>query len=681
MRFRTSKIQGPADKTSLLYNAALPGMAGALNVRIILLLLLTLSALPRAGAAADIAEQRQQYREALAALRAQRNDEFAKLAAGLRDYPLYPYLEYHDLRRRIYQLPEKELAEFFAKWPDTPLLASLRDSWLLALAQQESWDRYLQVWRPEVRSTELHCYHLRALLHKGARAEALEGVRRIWSTPRSLPKACDPLLKTWQDAGLLEDDLVWERLAMALGANEVSLADYLVTRLSDQNRGLGSLFVQTHRHPENLAHGDRYAGDGERLRQVILHGVRRLSRRDPNRALPAWLDYRSAKQFAETERRETDRRLAIDLASGYRDGAREQMERADPNYLDPDVQAWRLRYALRANDWSTVLHAARQLGSLDPESTDWPYWEARALLVLHRAGPALAQARELLEKISVRRQFYGFLAAERLGRPHAFEHERSTVTPLQIDAMERQPGIRRALELFILGHESEARLEWDTVVRELDGPRLLAAAHVAQDWAWHDRAVQVTIEGRLWNHLHLRFPTGWREEFFRNARLNNLDRWWPFAIARQESAYRPDARSSADATGLMQLLPSTAQRVARQIGARYRKRTDLEKPTLNIRLGSAFLGQMLRRYDGVLAHATAAYNAGPARVDDWLAAAPDLPLDAWIETIPFGETRGYVKNVLSFRLIYAYLAGRNLENVLGTDGGDRLALTSAPLQP
>lgn len=626
---------------------------------------------PRLVTAADIAEQRQQYRAALAALRADRISEFNKLAAGLRDYPLYPYLEYHDLRRRIYQLPEKELAEFFAKWPDTPLLRSLRESWLLALAQQKSWDRFLEVYRPDVRATELRCYHLRALLHKGKREEALAGVQRIWASPRSLPKACDPLLKTWQDAGLLEDDLVWERLVMALQANEVSLADYLVTRLSAQNRPLGSLFVRTHRHPDNLRHTDRYQKDGERMRQIVLHGIRRLSRRDSSRALPLWLDYRALLQFPETERLETDRHLAILLAAGYRDGARAQLERADPNYLDPEVQAWRLRYALRGNDWTTVLHAARQLRSLEPDSVDWPYWEARALQVLHRSGPALIEARTLLEQISGRRQFYGFLAAERLGRPHAFEHQRSTVTPLQIDAMERQPGIRRALELFILGHESEARLEWDTVIRELDGDRLLAAAHVAQDWAWHDRAVQVTIMGQLWNHLHLRFPTGWREEFIRNARLNNLDRWWPFAIARQESAYRPDARSSANATGLMQLLPSTAKRVAQRVGANYSKRTDLETPALNIRLGSAFLGQMQRRYNGVMAHATAAYNAGPARVDEWLKDAPDLPLDAWIETIPYGETRGYVKNVLSFRLIYAYLAGRNLENVLAVD--DQLA--------
>ncbi len=627
-------------------------------------LLVFLPLLAPSAFAGDIVEQRRQYRDALAALRADRLTQFQKLREDLLDYPLYPYLEYHYLRKRMNTLPEQELQDFIAKWPDTPLVESLRASWLYALAQKKEWKRYEAVFQPGIKSLQLRCYHLQARWHNGARKEALDGISEIWVAPASLPKACDPLLKEWQKDGRLDDAMVWERMGKALEANQVSLANYLVTQLGDASRALGDLYVRTHRHPDNLRHGERYAGDQPRIREIVLHGIRRQSGRNAEQALSTWQDYQGRLGFTAAERSDLDRKLAISLASGYRSGARKQLLTADPNYLDKDIQAWRLRYALRELDWPTVQHAAGQLRQLEPDSADWPYWQARALLELNPGVKQIAQARALFAGVAHRRQFYGFLAAERTGQAHGFEHEQSTVTPLQVGAMERQPGIRRALELFILGHEAEARQEWNYVIYQLDGDRLLAAAHVAQDWAWHDRAIQVTIAGQLWNHLHLRFPTGWREEFIRHARLQNIDRWWAFAIARQESAYRPDARSSANATGLMQLLPSTAKKVAGRIGAPYQGQADLEQPALNVRLGTAYLGEMLRQFDGVLAHASAAYNAGPGRSEAWLKAAPDLPLDAWIETIPFGETRGYVKNVLSFRLIYAYLEGRSLNSVL-----------------
>ncbi|MDA0979172.1 MAG: lytic transglycosylase domain-containing protein, partial [Proteobacteria bacterium] len=181
-------------------------------------------------------------------------------------------------------------------------------------------------------------------------------------------------------------------------------------------------------------------------------------------------------------------------------------------------------------------------------------------------------------------------------------------------------------------------------------------ARLALRWGWYKAAIQSMIDAanddaEHWNQLDFRFPVAYRDNFLAHAQRANIPVPWSMAIARQESAFMPDARSGAGALGLMQLLPSTAQLVARGIGVSYSDNTRLWEPDLNIKLGSHYLGSMLRRFNNNRILASAAYNAGPGRVDRWL--DPTIPFDVWIEVIPFSETRGYVQNILMFSTIYS----------------------------
>ena len=218
------------------------------------------------------------------------------------------------------------------------------------------------------------------------------------------------------------------------------------------------------------------------------------------------------------------------------------------------------------------------------------------------------------------------------------------------------PEFSRAKELIEIGHLQRAHKEWQFAVNKLDQQGLMALARVANDWGWHNRAIRTIIDANHWNDLSIRFPMPYEKSFGKAASTVKLPSSWLFAIARQESAFSEKAKSSAGARGLMQLMPATAKQTARKIGLKSRGNS-LYDPEFNIKLGSSYLSMMHDRFKKNRALATAAYNAGPHRVDRWIKSAVALPIDAWIETIPYDETRRYVKNVLAFDAIYQYKLG------------------------
>lgn len=313
---------------------------------------------------------------------------------------------------------------------------------------------------------------------------------------------------------------------------------------------------------------------------------------------------------------------------------------ANPN---DSQRGWALRAALREQDWQGVFDAFARLSPKQQSEDHWRYWQARALQALGRSS----QAQAIFAELANGRGYHSFLAADRISQPYRFGDQPLSVDAQRVAEVARVPAIQRAGELYRLGRGWEARSEWYRGIAGMNGQQMRAAAQLASGWGWSDRAIATLAKSRDYNALALRFPLDHRSSVQQQAESNGLDPSWVYGVIRQESAFIADVRSPVGALGLMQLMPATGRRTARKINARLRHSNELKQPERNIQLGTAYLAEVKQRLGGNPVLATAAYNAGPHRVDRWL---PPQPLEAslWVELIPYKETRRYVKAVVAY---------------------------------
>ena len=294
-------------------------------------------------------------------------------------------------------------------------------------------------------------------------------------------------------------------------------------------------------------------------------------------------------------------------------------------------------------------------GAGENSAEEWRYWRAMAL---QRAGQVLAANAEF-QSLAAERSYYGFLAADELDLPYALEHTDLTSDEDQLAKMASRSDLLRARELYLVGLDGRGRSEWDAVVAYFTPTEKAQAAILADRWGWHSRAILTAASIGEYDDLSLRYPLPFENDFKQHSSAAQISTPWAYGIARSESLFMRDIRSSAGAIGLMQLMPATGRTVAREINLPYFGLDTLTDPQANIRLGTMYLGAMARRYGGNRVLATAAYNAGPHRVDRWMPEQGSIDARIWIENIPFDETRKYVRRVLLAETIFHWrMTGR-----------------------
>ncbi|MFT3763631.1 MAG: transglycosylase SLT domain-containing protein [Pseudoxanthomonas sp.] len=619
--------------------------------------------------------QRPQFRAALEAV--DRGDFDAARYAGLRSHPAWPWLEYAALNRGIDTLPEASARDFLQRYDGQPVADVFRSQWLAALAKRKDWPAFLAAWRPRD-GVALRCAELQARLAAGkADAAWTADAQAIWrSSGKSLPDACDPAFDALAARGGLTPELRWERIDLAAAEGQAAVMRRAARGLPADEAALATdyaAFIDAP-HPRAL-NWPKTA----RSRKIAMNGLMLLARRDPaaaERLLPQY-----AAALDETGRNNVLYQIALWSVASYLPDSARRLDAVPAAAYDERLHEWRVREALSRGDWPAALAALRRMPATQREDARWRYFEAR---MAEKAGDA-AGARKLYAEAAKTPTFHGFLAADRLGQPYALCPLPLNADPKTKAAVAADPGIVRALELWKLARPNWAIREWDAAVARFDDAQRKTAVEVARDNGWFDRAVfslsKSPDEQRLYE---LRFPLHHADSIRREAAKNALDPAWVAAEIRAESIFDPNARSQADARGLMQVLPSTGAAVARRIGLPWSGGDGLYDADANIAIGSAYLREVLDKY-GAPYLAIAAYNAGPTPTARWLSQRPGFDPDVWIETISYKETREYVARVLAFSVLYDWrMNGDALplsERLLGRNGGTRKAFACPVVDP
>lgn len=597
-----------------------------------------------------VADERSSFLEAERALKAGDRERFERLAAGLTDYPLYPYLRFEAVTRDLAATPDADIERFLTDFPQTQLASRLRLAYLKRLAAMERWSDYALIYRPDD-STERRCLYLRSLIETGRRDEALARVEPLWLSAESQPDVCDPVFAAWGDAGEITTERILQRIRLAMEAGERGVARHLSGRLPASEQGRYEAWRAVDADPARVLDPMSVADDHPQRAAILAHGLAGLAARSPATAADALV---SLKAVLSADATASDRAHAAIGQALTRAG--------DPRGLavwdglgETDAttteQEARLRAAVALRAWERVADWVARMPEGTVKRERWLYWQGRAEAELGRDE----KSRTTLTRAAEGRSLWAFLAADRLGLPYRLGHAWTPAEPQRIRDMVDSPTFARMRELSRLGRETDMRREWRELMTHLEAPDRMAAAYVADVMRWHDQAVQALARSGFWDDMELRFPVQHGVLVEEQAWQRGVEPDWILAVIRQESVFASTLASHAGAIGLMQLLPGTAQEVSRTLDLDPPSRWDLLDPAVNIALGSAYLTRMRDRF-GHVALATAAYNAGPARVARWL---PDacLEADLWILSIPYLETRRYVERVLAYRVIYGERLG------------------------
>ena len=589
------------------------------------------------------ADNSQQANEFLNAYEALSKGQFYD-SNHLKGYILHPYLEYERLKNNLKRSNDRSLIDFINRNRNNWLGSDINTELLQRIAKQKQWSNVLKFYQKGQGGIKAKCIGLEAQLRTRPSQALLNAALTLWKSANSRPKVCDPLFDLLKQKRILTDQQIWERITLAMNKGRTSLSRSLSKNLS--NPSMVSLWVNIRKKPSKHLSDKKLKNNNARNRQIVAYGIKRIARKDTNNARQKWQQMQKKYTFSTNTKADVESYIAVRDAKDHKSKALKEFAAIPSKLRSDDANLWMARLSLRQGDWRKVRAAIGSMPTEERNKDRWRYWQAHSS---KRLGDK--NTHRQLQGVAKSASFYGFLAADELNLPYSrlLQKERnwSTLTP----KIRNIKAVQRATELYSLGLPKLAKKDWNWAMKKLSKDDQLIAAAYALEINQPFLAI-ITVSGtKDWNQTGLRFPLKYQNLVKKSARKNGVVPAWVYGIMRRESAFDPIIKSSANARGLMQVLPSTAKGVAKSLGIRSHRTSDLFVPEKNANIGAAYMSQMLKRFKGNYAKATASYNAGPHRIPRWL---PNKTISApqWIESIPFDETRNYVRAVMSYTTIY-----------------------------
>ncbi|WP_334108445.1 lytic transglycosylase domain-containing protein [Methylobacillus sp.] len=580
-------------------------------------------------------------------------------------YILAPYTDYWRLLLNLSQADKQTVQAFLEQYKDAPFADRLRGEWLKILARRQDWTAFFEEY-PKFQREDMavSCYATDGHIQQGLESGVEEG-KALWLTGNELPANCEAVFNRLQQGGVLREEDIWARIRLLLQGSRITVAKAVLQRLPGFDKNNLKLLDRVYQNPQQVLEKQQISFKTRLGKELNLYALERLSRGQPALALDIW--EKRHVNFDVADRDYFWGRFALHAARKHDPAALTYFQRAGNAVLDKEQQEWKARAAMRAGDWKELQATIATMPESQQEEQVWQYWKARAL----KEQKQLVAANLILVKLSKENTYYGLLAEEEMGDVMAAQHQPYKASADEVRAALENAGIQRALALRRLEMRWESREEWRFASRDFDDKQLIAAAEVAFREGWYDIAISTADRTKLVHDFALRYPTPYRDIMQGYAADNALDEAWVYGLIRQESRFVSWAKSVAGASGLMQVMPETAKWIAKRMGMGDYKPAMINQLDTNLKFGTHYLRYTMDRMEQQPLMATAAYNAGPGRPKRW---ASDKPLEGAIyaETIPFSETRDYVKKVLGNSIYYSQQLGtkpQTLKERLGTVPG------------
>ncbi len=568
---------------------------------------------------------------------------FVKQAGSLKNYPLYPYLQYKWLLKNLGQT--NKVQAFLMDHKQTRYANLLSYKWQHYLARKGKWSALVKHYKA-TNNTKLQCYYYWAKYKTGLKKEALLGAKKLWVVGQSQPKACNAIFNVLKKSSYFNKELIWQRFRASLSKGNIKFAKYLKRSMSKKEQQKAKRWLKIHSNPFLVDNPKILNKQHAQSDLIFAHGIKRLSRKSISQAINIWDARKKEFKLNKSSTHKMERRLAMTLALNRDKTAYNRLNKLD--YLDENAKEWRVRSALRTLNWVDVEKSISKLSEESQNKGRWKYWLARAMEKIGQTK----HANLIFAQLSKHRSYYGYLSANKLNKHYQLVNHPVQVTQKKLDKFKKKTDFRVVAELIEVNKLDEAKRQWWYSIKKLSKDDILIAAKYAQQLNWKQESIFTIAKAKYWDDVSLRFPMAYQDQVNKNAELQKLNPAIIYGLIRRESAFNQNAQSPVGARGLMQIMPKTGRQIARQLRDKWSTKKSLFNPETNLKYGAFYYKQLLDQFNGHYALAAAAYNAGPHRVKRWLPQDNELAADIWVETTPFKETRGYVSAVLTYALIY-----------------------------
>lgn len=565
-------------------------------------------------------------------------------ANALKNYDIPSYVDYYRLRPRLSQVNYQEIRDFLKLYEGSAIADRLRNDWLLLLGRRGEWELFEQQYPLFVVAddNQLRCY---ALLAKASRQQKVATeARLLLNSPRDYGEGCYALVSQLYEQKQFSQADLYAQLRMAAENNAQPLAKRLASWLKLNEKSFNEAWDKPlaliKRGPEQTQAGQ----------ELYLLALGRAAKSDSEAAANSLRHFK--QQLSDEQQMQGWAQIAYQAGFKLEPEALSYWKLAGNTSLTQEAYAWRVRSALRELDWKFVKQAIQTMPASLKQDPAWIYWLGRAL----KAEGKLDEARQLFASIADQYHFYGQLALEESNQKIGVPAASKAISADELAPLERNPNLQRALRFYAMNLRFEGTREWNWELRKMNERQHLVAAELARQHNLLDRMVNTSDRTRSEFDFNQRFPTPFNDNMYKATQALGMDMAWVYGLIRQESRFVMNAKSHVGASGLMQLMPATARYVAKKIGLGNFVPNQVNDVETNIALGTNYLNMVLSDLGGSQALASAAYNAGPGRPRAWRSKL-SKPVEGAIfaESIPFNETRTYVKNVLSNATYYAAL--------------------------
>ncbi|MBK4765164.1 MAG: murein transglycosylase [Pantoea sp. Brub] len=614
--------------------------------------------------AASIQEQRLNYKTIMQSLKHNNTNTVLKLLPTLKNYSLYPYLEYRIFLKNINKANTTSTKKIIYKYSKLPFINILKTSFINLMAKRKNWPELLKFSpnKPSQISAQCNWYHAKWVLEN--KKTAFEGIKKIWLNNTSLPKACNNFVSIWQKRDKYFPFAVLERIRLCMQKNSNKNAIIKLSTLLPKNyHTIANLIVSLCKEPTSVNHFNKVTTLNRFTFQAIKYAVVQITYRHKNtkKIKQVINNLLHSHKFNQNQIKDLKEIIAWNLMINNISSTEQKWrDEIIINNKSTKFIERRIRLILSTQNKDQLNVWLNYLPKNIQKKDEWQYWKADFLLSHGHAK----QAKQILRTLSKKRGFYSMVASQKLNihyhlhiNKKIINHDKNLFKSIELS---------RINELMHWGEYKFANIEWIQYLLNKNHKQLRMLASYANEHNWWGFSVQATIKAKIWDNIKERFPIAWKNLYKKHTKNKNISQNYVMAVSRQESAWNPMANSPMGAKGLMQIIPKTAIYTAQTHGIHnYNNDTQLFNPNMNIKIGTYYLEYIYQyfKYNRILT--LAAYNAGLKNVSNWIHNnVGKLDVIAFIESIPFLETREYIKNVLSYEVYYNYLIQGKVTNII-----------------